>query len=196
MRWNRGRKGSWKWLALYDDEVVERPRLTQEWACSLARSWCRLYRLPDRVADDLGEVFFRFRVRDAGSIERQLRFRGVMLPDGNTQVLDGFADYVNSGVREVGWAWVWEHGVMPPYPVGTVLRQGLIVGIDDLEPATYRVRPDGLPGDIRLPDRRGLLVCTTPLDRELVGSVPDHPQVILVPFEDASLPADDGVLVA
>jgi hypothetical protein len=92
--------------------------------------------------------------------------------------------------------WVVEHEIDPPYPVGTLLRQGLIVGIDDMEPATYRVRPDSIPEDIPDVDEKGRTVRTTFRERSEVRELKRDPRIVLVRFEDADLLPEDTFMEA
>ncbi|MOA62056.1 hypothetical protein D3C78_1873540 [compost metagenome] len=46
-------------------------------------------------------------------------------------------------------AWAEEHSPQPPLPIGARIKQGVITGIYDYEPATYRVKEDGCTNDSR-----------------------------------------------
>lgn len=46
-------------------------------------------------------------------------------------------------------AWAKEHEPQPPLPIATRIKQGVIVGIYDYDPASYRVKEDGCTNDSR-----------------------------------------------
>ena len=176
-----------------------RPRLTPNWARSMARYWCHQHCLSECVADVLADVFLRFGIRDSDSLERQIRVRGVEVPKGYGPVIGRFGDYADACVREAGWNWVWRAGVVPPFPVGTLLEQGLIVGIDDIEPAAYRVRLDGLPSvpaDDTCHGGDDAVVCTTPQDRASANHRQPKAGVRLIAFESAIPLEDQGYVLA
>jgi hypothetical protein len=180
----------------FESEIPDRPTLTLEATKSLARAWCEQVKLPLTIADLLGEVVWRTQLRDSAAILRQLRFRGVDVAVENPSIFDDFVLVVDREVRELGWLWVVEHEIDPPYPVGTLLRQGLIVGIDDMEPATYRVRPDSIPEGIPDVDEKGRTVRTTFRERSEVRELKRDPRIVLVRFEDADLLPEDTFMEA
>lgn len=177
--------------------ATDRPQMNPNWTTAMARTWCQWHRLSDCVAQALADVVLRFGIRDGESLERQLRIRGVDLPRGYTQVIERFVDYADACVREAGWNWVWRVGVVPPYPIGTLLDQGLIIGIDDLEPATYRVCADGIPLDLDMQTSSGgpTVICTTPHDRAMACRRVADSRVALIRFEDAEPLVAEGFLL-
>lgn len=65
------------------------------------------------------------------------------------EALDEVDALVDRAERKAVKAWAEEHNPQPPLPIGTRITQGVITGIYDYEPATYRVKEDGCTNDSR-----------------------------------------------
>lgn len=55
--------------------------------------------------------------------------------------LDEVGDLVESREAAAGWFWLQIFGVEPPFPIGATIREGVIDGICDYQPAHYLVKP-------------------------------------------------------
>lgn len=144
-----------------------RPTITQDLVLEAARQFCADHQLGDTEVIDLAGVYARG-VRCGFKLGVELERKGWGIDAMMVEDLDGFHDSVARRHLVLCRAWVKEHDIQPPLPVGTVIEQGEITAVSAFSPATYEVRR---PGDS---EHRRLLVA----------------------FEDARRPSLTSVLVA
>jgi len=65
------------------------------------------------------------------------------------EALDDMDFLVDQKVRAAVKEWATSNDIQPPLPVGTRIKEGVITGIDDYSPATYRVKENGCTNDSR-----------------------------------------------
>ena len=104
------------------------------------RSWGHWQDLARGVAPALSQIA-NAQEMNGYELAKHLESTGALYkPDAQAvEVLDTFGYEVELITAELAEQWVREYQIQPPHPVGTLLREGVIVGIADDAPATYLV---------------------------------------------------------
>lgn len=102
------------------------------------------------ITDACGELFRYRRYVDGYELARHLDDRCGWDMDADTvERLDNVQYRVREEHDRRCWAWVREHNIQPPFPVGTVIKEGTITGVSKHSPATFEVLMPGDEGSTR-----------------------------------------------
>lgn len=82
-------------------------------------------------------------------IAKELDRDGWHLTSEFVNTLDGMCLDVSLAVAELEKAWAEENGIQPPLEIGTEIKEGVIAGIYEHQPAYYLVKEHGCTNDSR-----------------------------------------------
>lgn len=121
---------------------MERPKITQEMIVQAAQKLAADNGWDDNQVADLAKVYGPY--MDGYQLAKELESRCYW----NITVMDVDAlDCLDTEVRAIHraacMAWVKEHDIQPPLPVGTMTTQGEIAGIYEHDAACYLIREHG-----------------------------------------------------
>lgn len=71
------------------------------------------------------------------------RYCGWNISAANVETLDGMEGEVDTIHKKVCEQWVIDNDIQPPLPVGAEIKEGVIAGIYEHDPATYQVKLHG-----------------------------------------------------
>ncbi len=128
-----------------ESNTPRRPLVTPDMKLAAARELARHNNWDDTQARDIARAFNRF--DDGYELAKKLEGSygwdiGVM----EVEALDCMGSEVDKLHREACKAWVKEHNIQPPHPIGTMTTRGEITGICEYEPATPAA-PASAPAD-------------------------------------------------
>lgn len=86
---------------------------------------------------------------DGFRMAKELDFNGWDLSAGDIETLDGMQWDVSRTVTELEKAWVEENNIQPQLEIGTAIKEGVITGIYEHQPAYYMVKERGCTNDGR-----------------------------------------------
>lgn len=99
-------------------------------------------------AEDIADAYIR-RGPDGFAIAKELDHDGWDITAEDVEALDGMYWQVSRAVTELEKAWFQENNIQPPLEIGTEIKEGVITGIYEHQPAYYRVKEHGCTNDNR-----------------------------------------------
>lgn len=99
-------------------------------------------------AKDIADAYSRSGP-DGFAIAKELECMGWDLSASDIEVLDEMYCDVSRAVAELEKAWAEENNIQPPLEIGTEIKEGVITGIYEHQPAYYRVKEHGCTNDSR-----------------------------------------------
>lgn len=124
---------------------MKRPTITKEMITEAA------YVVAANVDGDAETLASHYRhPMDGYELARELdRYCGWDLTMRDVEELDCMSGIVADLHRKAEKKWAEEHPMQPPLPVGAEIKEGVIAGIYEYQPAYYRVKENGCTQDGR-----------------------------------------------
>jgi hypothetical protein len=123
-------------------KVPKRPTATEDIIRTAAKELLKdpvFMGIDEMYAEDIVEAYDSF--YDGYELAKELDNRyGWDINIEMVNSLDGMDSIVSNMVREKEREWVKEYDIKPELEVGTKIKQGIIKGVDEYRPATYKVQ--------------------------------------------------------
>lgn len=118
---------------------MKRPEITKEIILEAAKH------IAERLDGDAETIATHYRYpMDGYELARELdRYASWDLTMADVEELDEMTSIVGRLHREAEKKWGEEHPMQPPLPVGAEIKEGVIAGIYEHQPACYRVKEHG-----------------------------------------------------
>lgn len=125
-----------------------RPKATREIILHAAAKAANELGWPAGSAEDIADAYM-YRGPDGFRIAKELDRNCGQLTAGDVDTLDGMHWEVYDAVFKLEKAWVEENNIQPPLEIGTEIKEGVITGIYEHQPAYYTVKEHGCTHDGR-----------------------------------------------
>jgi hypothetical protein len=139
--------------------MIERPKITQEIIIEAAKKTAENASNLEadekkRLAADIADCYHSH--MDGYELCKKLENKGWMINTMFVEDMDSIDSFISDVHRKVCWEWVKENNIQPPFPIGTIIKEGEITDIYDHLPAYYSVKPIG-QDDPKTGKRRSLV---------------------------------------
>jgi hypothetical protein len=122
---------------------MKRPTLTKEMIAACAEKFGKENGYDDGEVRDIARVT-RSAYLDGYELAKALDDECGWSPSRqDVENLDDFGGVLLEALRQAELAWVAEHNIQPPLPIGTMTTQGKITGVSTYSPACYEILKNG-----------------------------------------------------
>lgn len=125
-----------------------RPKATREIILKVAADVALELGESADCAEDIADAYAHYGP-DGFPIAKELDRNGWDITGESVETLDGMYWDVSRAVTELEKAWVEENNIQPPLEIGTEIKEGVIAGIYEHQPAYYMVKERGCTSDSR-----------------------------------------------
>ena len=119
---------------------IVRPKITKLIITNAAKEFAEYY--PNFSADDISYIYGEG--MDGYELGKELeKALGWHVDFDVCETLNEFQDYVEDEHLKI--CKEWAKTIIPPFEIGTRIKEGVIVGVNEFIPAAYSVQVDGAP---------------------------------------------------